>query len=77
MADQLTHSTVVAEPFFHRLVDPSPCLSAQRSKHDHQIVVDGAPGEEEEDEEGRGKAALHAEVQRVLRELLPVLQGKS
>ena len=60
---KLTHGTVVAEPLFHRLVDPSSCLPANdnvlRKKGDRP------PGEEEEDKEGRGEAAIHAEVQRV------------
>ena len=64
-ADQLTHGAVVAQPLLHWLVDPSSCLPAMT------LFLGGwgkaLPGEEEEDKEGRGEAALHAEmeVQRV------------
>ena len=59
MADELTHGAVVAQPLLHWLVDPSSCLPAMT------LFLGGwgkaLPGEEEEDKEGRGEAALHAE----------------
>ena len=34
----LTHGTVVAKPFFHRLVDPSPCLPEKGKQVDGDLV---------------------------------------